>query len=237
MYRVVMGFEGDDTCLKTDVDFLTECDYCLGKSEAYSARCANCFFKRRGFAPKLRQTRTEGYDFARFVGFDVLHHDGVPVYDGGTLVMVPEINRALRTKSWTLTKIPEAERPFCEFINAVSMANENVNFAPMHAFWSAVANNYRGRLKKDLSAEACKVMQDAYMRDSSGGCGSKEDLSAWLDSFELQPVRCTEDAPWMELARVSAGDFTPEEWGTACGVVDIGKHGQDLAVYLPAKWI
>jgi hypothetical protein len=41
----------------------------------------------------------------------------------------------------------------------------------------------------------------------------------------------------MELARVSAGDFTPEEWGTACGVVDIGKHGQDLAVYLPAKWI
>jgi hypothetical protein len=80
-------------------------------------------------------------------------------------------------------------------------------------------------------------MQDAYMRDSSGGCGSKEDLSAWLDSFELQPVRYTEDAPWMELARVSAGDFTPEEWGTACGVVDIGKHGQDLAVYLPAKWI
>jgi hypothetical protein len=244
-YWVCFNFEGDDTVLKTDEKIKVECPRCTGSEDwkdphSQPSHCAQCFFLRRGFKPKLRICSSTGSDFVRYVGFDVLHKDGYPVYEGNELVMIPEIKRCLTTKSWTLTKVSETERNFCEYINAGSMANANVLIEPMHAFWLANYNRFRDKVMKgsgnrSINDNVVSVLQDTYIRET-GEVGTKSDMLKWLDSFEVQPYRGTPDHNYRELARVSAGEVSKEEWALMCGITEIPSHGLDLRTQVPLAW-
>ena len=241
IYSFVGGFEGDDTAIKLNEAIKIECSECDNYKKGVAENCAKCFFRRRGFAPKLRATRLVGPDFVRFVGYDVLHRDGKPVYQGPDLVMVPEIKRCLTTKSWTLTAVTGSDRAYCEFINAVTMANANECFEPMHAFWSSVAELYEDEIVdnlagSELSADACCALQESHLREV-GTLGTGKDISAWLKTIAIRSSRCCEGEDWQDLARVSAGEFSPEEWGTMSGMTRLHSHGADLALLMPHSWL
>jgi hypothetical protein len=177
----------------------------------------------------------------RYVGFDVLHRDGYPVYEDDELVMIPEIKRCLTTKSWTLTKLTGQERNFCEYINAGSMAKDNCRIAPMHAFWSAAQTSFRNRIEGDLglpaiTANVVAVLQDTYIRET-GEVGDIAAVREWLDKFESGDCHGTPDENYQELARVSAGEFDPEDWASMSGMTDMPSHGFDLAVIVPPSWL
>jgi len=218
-YLACLAFEGDDTAARFEEKIWAE------EGEACPVEA---FFRRWGWSPKLVWKPLLGDTYLRFVGYEALLHDSKVEYDGGTMVMTPEVGRFLTTKSWTTTDVTPQELKTCIRIYAATLAEGFKHVEPMHAFLQAMYNDQAGGV--DVSAE--KVRE--YVLATSGhlpDAGMKISSSVPMPGFE-----CGDPVKWKRLLSVSAGAFTDAEWATMCHVGTVDVHGADLALSVPAAW-
>ena len=169
-----------------------------------------------------------GDSYVRFVGYEALLGDSEVVYDGGDMVMTPEVSRFLTTKSWTTTDVTPQELKTCIRIFAATLAQGFKHVEPMHAFLQAMYNDNAGGI--DVSAE--KVRE--YVLAVSGNlpdAGLVVSRAVPMPGFEGGDA-----SKWKRLLRTSAGEFTDAEWATMCHIGTVNMHGADLATCVPATW-
>jgi len=218
-YLACLAFEGDDTAGRFEEKIWAE------EGEPCPVEL---FFLRWGWSPKLVWKPLLGDTYLRFVGYEALLHDGKAVYDGGTMVMTPEVSRFLTTKSWTTTDVTPQELKTCIRVFAATLGEGFKHVEPMHAFLQAMYDDNAGGI--DISAE--KVRE--YVLAVSGhlpDAGMTVSRAIAMPGFE-----CGDPDKWKRLLRVSAGDFTDAEWATMCHIGTVNVHGADLALSVPASW-
>jgi hypothetical protein len=218
-YLACFAFEGDDTVGRFEEKIWAE------EGEPCPVEA---FFCRWGWSPKLVWKPLLGDTYVRFVGYEALLCDSKVEYDGGNIVMTPEVKRFLTTKSWTTTDVTPQELKTCIRIFAATLGEGFKHVEPMHAFLQAVYDDNAGGI--DVSAE--KVRE--YVLAVSGhlpDAGMTVSRAIPMPGFE-----CGDPDKWKRLLRVSAGDFTDAEWATMCHIGTVRVHGADLALSVPAAW-
>lgn len=222
-YLAMLCFEGDDTLGRLEEQVWKP--YRDGETTSI----VDDFFLRWGWKPKLSWKKVEGYDYARFVGWDVLIKDGKAVRDGDVLVATPEMKRLLTTKQWSTSKLSPQEQITCNRIFATTLAYDFTRMEPIYAFLKALADaNQGGAHVNDLK------MREAYL-NLTGDLPDQD--SAVLTTLAFPGFVGAQSGEWMELARVTVGDFSDVEWATACAMPDIRVHGLDLATQFPRSWV
>jgi hypothetical protein len=227
-YTAMFVFEGDDTICRCQ-----EAIWLPAYSHAQSLSFADDFFFRWGWSPKLTWKNETGFDYVRFVGYDILLNDNEAVFSNNDLVSCPEILRILNTKQWSLTAVTPEEKKTCAKVYALAMAEEFCNVAPMYYFFKALYEH---------NVAATAIVRDEKVRELSLL------ISGVLPSYgDSQLVRTLINKPfpefqggnqlWTTLCRVSAGQFDAREWATSCSEPNINVHGADLALHYPASWI
>jgi len=221
-YWVGLAFEGDDTL--------------AAFSEDLDDGLIEDFFKRRGWLPKLK-TIVSGV--ATFVGYHVCLLSAKVVLDeAGDMLVLPEINRCLTTKSWTTSVVPEAERPFVECLNAMVMAAHFENCPPMWYLWNAVFSGYGSLGTKALTkwgVQTRAILVDSYMK-SHGDMPTDAMLVNFTTETAMPPCKEVSDT-WRTFAEMCAGPCTDAEWCMSSGLTNVDMHGADLACYFPAAWL
>jgi len=218
-YLACLAFEGDDTVGRLD--------------ERVWARTGEpcpveAFFTRWGWRSKLVWKKVSGDDYVRFVGYEALISGNKLVYEGGTLVMVPEVRRALNTKSWTPTNVTPRELKTCIRIYAATLAEGFTHVEPMHAFLQAVYDDNRG----GVSVSAEKVRE--YILAQRGELPEAGETA--LASVPMPGFEGTGCDVWKRLLRVCAGEFSDREWADMSHIGTVRVHGADLRTCVPASW-
>ncbi|APG78087.1 RNA-dependent RNA polymerase [Beihai weivirus-like virus 17] len=217
-FMACMAFEGDDTAARFEEKIWSDEGPCPVAE----------FFTRWGWKAKLVWKPLEGDTYLRFVGYEVLLCDSDVVYDGGNIVMTPEVKRLIKTKSWSATDVTPQELKTCIRIFAATLAEGFKHVEPMHAFLQALYDDNAGGV--DVCAE--KVRE--YVLAVSGhlpDADMKVSRAVPMPGFE-----CGDPSKWKRLLRVSAGDFTDREWADMCHIGTVRMHGADLATCVPASW-
>lgn len=218
-YLACFAFEGDDTAGRFEERIWAEGD----------EPCpTHAFFKRWGWEPKLVWKPMTGDTYMRFVGYEALIEDNHVVYDGGEMVMTPEVRRLVNTKSWSTTDVTPRELKTCIRIYASTLAEGFKRVEPMHSFLQAVYDDNKGGI--DVKAEKVREYYLA-MTGELPEAGTVMTRSVQMPEFEgADPDK------WKRLLRVSAGDFTDREWADMCHIGTIRMHGADLRTCVPASW-
>jgi hypothetical protein len=218
-FMACMAFEGDDTAGRFE-------------EKIWAADGEPCpvadFFTRWGWKAKLVWKPLDGDTYLRFVGYEVLLCDSEAVYDGGNIVMTPEVKRFIKTKSWTTTNVTPQELKTCIRVFAATLAEGFKSVEPMHAFMQAMYDDNAGGV--DVSAE--KVRE--YVLATSGHLPDADMKVA--RAVPMPGFECGDPAKWKRLMRVCAGDFTDREWADMCHIGTVRVHGADLATSVPASW-
>jgi hypothetical protein len=220
-YKAYLAFEGDDTLGGFEEKLIVLND----------GQLIDEFFTDLGWKAKLKMPKAVGYACVQFVGYTALLLDGKIVRQGDNVVMFPEIKRILRDKPWSSTDIPDSEFHPTVAVYATVMANEFRQFAPMHAFFTAMRNDHLARGGEVRRNNG--MLRDIYIK-MHGDVGTDEQVLMNVPEPEefLDGGKC-----YYELARVHAGDYTAEEIAGMCGITTIELHGRDLACFFPATWL
>jgi len=224
-YLACLAFEGDDTAGRFEENIWSPV---LLKPDGETV-CPVCqFFTRWGWKAKLVWKPLTDDGYIRFVGYEALICDGELEYDGGEVVMTPEVARALNTKSWTTTDCTPQELKTCIRIYAAQLASGFKRVEPVHAFLNAVFDDNKGGV--DVKAE--KVREHILaMTGELPEAGASVSSHVQMPGFEGGDCE-----KWKRLLRVSAGQFSDREWAEMCHVGTVRMHGADLAVCVPLKW-
>ena len=223
-YLAMLVFEGDDTLGRLEEEGVWS-PFRGGSTDSV----ADDFFYRWGWKPKLSWKATEGYDYARVVGYDILIRDGVAVKDGDSYVCCPEMKRLLTTKQWTTSTVTPEELKTCNRIFAATLATDFTKVEPFYAFLKAMyESNAGGKQVTDERVREHYLMMTGELPDHG---------SVKLSNIEFPDFDGTGSEEWKELARVSCGDFTDLEWATACAQPLHDRHGADVASHFPASWL
>ncbi len=223
-YLAMLVFEGDDTLGR-----LEESCVWLPFREGSTESVADDFFYRWGWKPKLSWKATQGYDYARVVGYDILIKDGIAVKDGDDYVCCPEMKRLLTTKQWTTSAVTPEELKTCNRVFAATLAEDFTRVEPFYAFLRAMYDSNQGG--KQVADE--KVREHYLMMTGE----LPEHKTFVMSNMKFPEFDGAGSEEWKELARVSCGDFSDLEWAAACAQPPHDRHGADLAAYFPASWL
>ena len=221
VYKAYLAFEGDDTLAGFDEKLIV----------MNGGQLINQFFTDLGWKAKLKVASNVGDACVQFVGYTALLRDGKIVRQGDNVVMFPEIKRILRDKPWSSTDIPDTEFHPTVAVYATCMANEFRQFAPMHAFFTAMRNDHiarGGEVRRNNG-----MLRDIYIK-MHGEVGTDEQV---LTNVPEPEEFLDGGKSYYDLARVHAGDFTAEEISGMCGITTMELHGRDLACMVPASWL
>jgi hypothetical protein len=220
-YHAYLAFEGDDTFAKLE--------------EFGAVLSAEKFLLSRGWKPKIRIAADRGYDYVRFIGIDILIHEGKALSRSGSVICMPEIVRILTTKSWTTSSLRGEQLSATVRVYACVMAEQFKHFLPMHAFFSALYASHETQ-SRTVDLVACRQM----FITANGYVPSDSEILAFhkriLDDG-LPAYVGGHDDEYNELARVAAGDFSNDEYSTMCSLTTLTMHGSDLATYIPRSWL
>ena len=218
-YLACFAFEGDDTVGRFEEKIWAEKDI----------NCpVHAFFIRWGWQPKLVWKPLVGDGYVRFVGYETLIIDSQIVFDGGEIVMTPEVKRFLNTKSWTTTDVTPQELKTCIRIYAATLAEGFKRVEPIHAFLRAIYDDNSG----GVTVKAEKVREYILAKT-----GELPEAGATISSVVPFPdFEGGDPEKWKRLLRASAGHFCDREWAEMCHVGTINVHGADLAACVPAAW-
>ena len=220
-YRAYLAFEGDDT-----VGGLEESIILMNNGQLI-----NQFFTDHGWKAKLEVISIQGDACVTFVGYTALLRNGRIVKHGTNVVMFPEIKRILRDKPWTTTDIPDCEFYPTVAVYATCMANEFRNFLPMHAFFTAMREDHLARGGEVRTNNA--MLRDLYVKMHGEVGTDAQVLSHVPDAEEFLDG----GKDYYDLAKVHAGDYTPAEVSSMCGLTTLEMHGRDLACLVPPSWL
>jgi hypothetical protein len=218
-YLACLAFEGDDTGgrLEENVWARNEQEECP----------VSLFFTRWGWKAKLVWKPLQGDGYMRFVGYEALISDGEVVYDGGEMVMTPEVTRFLNTKSWTTTDVTPQELKTCIQIYAATLADGFTRVEPIHAFLTAIYDSNKG---------GCTVKAEKVREYMLARTGELPDAGVTVASVSLPGFVGGDSEKWKRLLRCSAGEFSDREWAEMSHVGSVDVHGADLALCVPAAW-
>jgi len=223
-YKAILAFEGDDTLGRLEEAL----------QEGFEA-AAIAYFKRYGWKPKFKFRKLEGFDVVTFVGYDTLLNNGRAVYDNDELVMCPEIHRMMTTKQWTTTAVTEEQLKACTQVYAQTMAS---GFQRVEAMWWFCKNLYKSNQPKGEVKITDEQVREYYLTTFGE---LPEDGTAYkrLKSAEFPPlIGCgCRNTVWRQLARLSGGEHTDDEWASMCTEMDLNVHGLDLACHMARSWV
>lgn len=221
-YQAMLVFEGDDTLGRLE-EAVWEPVHDGGLS------IAEDFFRRWGWRPKLLWKNTSGYDYARVVGYDILLHNNAAVFEDGELVAAPEMKRLLNTKNWTTSAVTEEQRKTCTRIFASVLAKE---FDKCEPFWCFCRGVYEANQGGCVVSDELVREQYLQLHGELPEHGTSE-----MNNLEFPEFVGSVSGCWQELARVSCGDFTAEEWARCTVTPTVAVHGADLRCHYPKSWI
>jgi hypothetical protein len=224
-YCARLRFEGDDTAGKLQEALV----------DGFAEKIQKAFRDIR-WCPKFKFVENEGTNFLRFVGWDMLVRDGQVVFEGtgqnAEPVMFPEVKRLLTTKQWTTFQGTDEEMAECQRVYACVMAEAFKYCEPMHAFMSSM---HRDSLERRRSVVDDTRMIDLHLL-ATGEMPNRE--CTGLSQVELPGGEGgARDHNWRELCRVTAGEFSAQEWAGMCGLTTLRLHGADLATIVPRSWV
>lgn len=215
-YKACLAFEGDDTA---------------GRLVEKIAGHAELFFQRWGWKPKLKYTKNDGDEHLRFVGYDILLVNGKAPMSEGEVICCPEIRRILTTKQWTtMFGTPEQIKGSMR-LYAASMAEEFVDFGPMHAFFRAMHDDSAHCKDFDI-----RNFRNAYCT-ATGSMGDDKAVADWLSKLSVPAFRGSNEELYERLAIVSAGPASPVELAEMSSLTTLQMHGSDLAAFVPKGWV